>query len=407
MPTNWILGDLFLKDFGHQNSIKLLWEQRWKFPVSPPRPWGPYSRRSFHDGKFEDFEPIFEALIKDDINDPYDDVYAQAFIPTAEALVAAAAEAEGTNKEEAISLYKRACTVYRLARFPYIGTPLKEKVYAAQKEAYLRGASLWDVPVEEVVIPHTHAAGSDGKEIPLYVRTPKGAVNAPVILLITGLDGHRPDNTERTQAHLDRGWATVILDIPGVADCPADRRDPVAPERLFEAVFEWIATRKEFNPQKVVAWGLSAGGYYAIRLAHTHAENLAGAVGHGAGTHHYIGAEWLAHVGHHEYPFDLRRAYVGKYGYGSWEELVEKCQKEFSLVKSGVLEKRNCRLLLVNGVLDGCMPIEDSMLLMEYGGPKEARFVKGRAHMGYPEANSYVYPWLEHVMATTTAGQKP
>jgi hypothetical protein len=31
--VNWILGDLFLKDFGHRGSIKKLWEQRWAFPV--------------------------------------------------------------------------------------------------------------------------------------------------------------------------------------------------------------------------------------------------------------------------------------------------------------------------------------------------------------------------------------
>jgi len=47
------------------------------------------------------------------------------------------------------------------------------------------------------MIPHTHAAGDDGAEIPVYVRTPRGAKKeapVPVVLLITGLDGHRPDN---------------------------------------------------------------------------------------------------------------------------------------------------------------------------------------------------------------------
>jgi hypothetical protein len=65
------------------------------------------------------------------------------------------------------------------------------------------------------------------------------------------------------------------------------------------------------------------------------------------------------------------------------------------------------------------MPIEDSMLLMEYGTPKEgryvggkpqwnrvttnhesmtSRFISGRGHMGYPEALSVVFSWLETVM---------
>jgi len=126
-------------------------------------------------------------------------------------------------------------------------------------------------------------------------------------------------------------------------------------------------------------------------------------VGHGAGTHHYIGKEWLKEVHHHEYPFSLREAYLGKYGYDSWDELLEKCQKEYSLVETGIVNKKSCRLLLMNGMLDGCMPIEDSSLLAEYGSPKEFRFIQGRAHMGYPEANTHVFPWLEQVMETTTS----
>jgi pimeloyl-ACP methyl ester carboxylesterase len=283
---------------------------------------------------------------------------------------------------------------------------LKIKAYKAQKKTYLKGTKLWDVPIQEVILPFKNAADGDGDSIPLYVRTPPVASQekpVPVILLITGLDGHRPDNSERTDEFLKRDWATVICDIPGVADCPSNKRDPSAPERLFTTILDYIKSIPELNSRKIIAWGLSAGGYYAIRLAHTHASLLAGAVGHGAGTHHYIGPEWLKHVHHHEYPFSLKEAYLGKYGYDTWDELVFKCQKEYSLLENGILEKRSCRLLLVNGMLDGCMPVEDSMLLAEYGRPKEIRFVKGRAHMGYPEANGCVFPWLEEVMETTTS----
>lgn len=125
----------------------------------------------------------------------------------------------------------------------------------------------------------------------------------------------------------------------------------------------------------------------------------------GSGSHYYIGKEWLEHVGRHEYPFGLERAYVAKYGYNDFEEMKEKCQDEFSLISGkgeGVAVVgqgiKSCRLLLVNGALDGCMPMEDSLVLAEYGRPKEIRCVKGRAHMGYPEANSIVYPWLEEVL---------
>lgn len=113
----------------------------------------------------------------------------------------------------------------------------------------------------------------------------------------------------------------------------------------------------------------------------------------------------MAKVNNHEYPFQLDHAYVAKYGYKDWEELVENAQKDFSLVESGLLDGPCCRLLLVNGTLDGLMPVEDSMLLSEYGRPKESRFYSGMMHMGYPPANGCVWPWLEEVMATALVGR--
>jgi hypothetical protein len=409
--TNWILGDLFTKDYGHRGSIKKLWEMRWKMPCQR-------AVYPFHDGKFEDFEPIFEHLIANNINDPYSDDYTNAFLPTAQSLAKRAkqeqlSQADG-DQEETQKLFLRANAVYRLARFPYIGTDLKKQVFEEQKEVYLCGASTWASPIYDIAIPHPHAANGDGTTIPLYARYPQGAGPFPTILLIAGLDGHRPDNTERTAEFLARGWATLICDIPGTTvDCPANRRDPLSPDRLFSSILAYIAAAPELDAQRVVAWGLSAGGYYAIRLAHTHATQLLGSVGHGAGTHHFIGREWLEQVAKHEYPFGLEEAYVAKYGYSSFEEMKKRCQAEFSLVSGqgeGVAVvgegKTSCRLLLVNGMLDGCMPVEDSMLLGEYGRPKEMRFVQQRMHMGYPEANGFVYPWMEEVMGSKGAQAK-
>ena len=53
MPNgNWILGDLFEKNYGHAGSIATLWETRWMKPCR----FGVYP---FHDGKYEDFEPMY------------------------------------------------------------------------------------------------------------------------------------------------------------------------------------------------------------------------------------------------------------------------------------------------------------------------------------------------------------
>lgn len=193
----------------------------------------------------------------------------------------------------------------------------------------------------------------------------------------------------------------MITEIPGTADCPAARRDPKSPDRLFTAILDWINQQPNFISEKILAWGLSAGGYYAIRVAHTHHTRLLGSIGQGAGTHLFLSREWLEQVDNHEYPFVLSHAYVLKYGYKDWEELMQNAQKDFSLVESGIVDGPSCRLLLVNGTWDGLMPIEDSILLFSHGRPKEGRFYDKMLHMGYPPANESIYPWMESVMATT------
>lgn len=152
--------------------------------------------------------------------------------------------------------------------------------------------------------------------------------------------------------------------------------------------------------KKILVWGLSAGGHNAIRAAHTHSTRLVGAIGQGAGTHHFFSRAWLEKAKDHEYPWTALPALTEKFGYESEEAFLENAQTTWSLVETGTVDMPSCRLLLVNGTHDGLMPVEDSMLMMEFGTPKEARFTTGRLHMGYPEANSFVYPWMEQVVGT-------
>jgi pimeloyl-ACP methyl ester carboxylesterase len=58
-----------------------------------------------------------------------------------------------------------------------------------------------------------------------------------------------------------------------------------------------------FDMRKVMVWGLSTGGYYAVRIAHTHRERLRGVIAQGAGVHEFFGEEWIVRAERHEYPF--------------------------------------------------------------------------------------------------------
>ncbi|RDW81927.1 alpha hydrolase-14 [Coleophoma cylindrospora] len=419
---SWILGEKFDKRMPHHNGIKALWETKWKFPCT-------ISVYPFHDGKFQDFEPVFEYLIavsleigarvswkqgvselttgKNDINDGFGDAYTEAFFPIAEKLTAEGDECEDTAK--ASELYLRAACLYRIARFPYItnfpevNSQSKWRAWQAQKDVYLKAGSKWDCPVRAVDVPHTERQGADRETIPVYVRLPKSAESGskcPAVVLFTGLDGYRPDNTQRCEEFLSRGWGCVIVEVPGTAECPADPSDAAGPDRLWTALLDWMQKENSFDMQKVMVWGLSTGGYYAVRIAHTHRERLVGVIAQGAGTHYFFDADWIEKADGHEYPFALGPPIAQKHGYASFQEFKEGAQKKFSLLETGILEKPSTRLLLINGVDDGLMPIEDSMLLFEHGTPKEARFFAKALHMGYPMANAAVYPWMESVMAS-------
>lgn len=235
--SRWILGDKFDQVYPHLGSIDNLWTKKWKFPCER-------SLYPFHDGQYEDFAPIFETLIKKGIHDGYTDEYTREFLPTCEDLAKRGdAALQKGDKEAAKLLYLRSCAVYRIARFPYINSDLKREAYADQKATYMKAAALFECPITDAEIPHTAGLPNDeGKAVPLYVRYPKGASKekpCPAVLLMCGLDGHRPDNTVRSDEFLARGWASVIVDIPGTADCPADRKDPTSPDRLWTSILDW------------------------------------------------------------------------------------------------------------------------------------------------------------------------
>jgi len=171
----------------------------------------------------------------------------------------------------------------------------------------MRAATKWDEPVKQVLVAHTARKGADRDRIPIYVRYPKsvkdGKKKAPVVLLITGLDGYRPDNTQRINEFIARGWGCVVVEIPGTADSPIDPSDPEGSDRLWTSILSWMEKEGHFDMHKVMAWGLSCGGYYAVRIAHTHKDRLRGSVAQGAASHYFFGREWIEYADGHEYPF--------------------------------------------------------------------------------------------------------
>lgn len=289
--------------------------------------------------------------------------------------------------------------MYRISRFPAPRSEQQRHAWKEGKKAAIKGFSLREHPVKEVFVPHTHGIEGEGKEIPIYHLLPSNASKAspvPLVLIMTGLDGYRTELAVWMEGWRQNGVATVVVEIPGTGDSPAAPADPTSPDRQWSSLLDWVDQQPGIDKQKVCVWGFSTGGYYAIRIAHTHPDRLAGAIALGGGAHHMFDPEWLDNVNHLEYPFDLATTLCYKFGYGDdFERFRAEASDKFSLLKDGTLDKPECaRLLLVNGTEDEIFPIDDSYLCLLHGAPKEARFVEGIKHMGEPASFFIILKWI-------------
>jgi alpha-beta hydrolase superfamily lysophospholipase len=162
-------------------------------------------------------------------------------------------------------------------------------------------------PIHEVLVPHTHALPSEGKTLPIFYQLPSSASAAspvPLVVIICGLDGYRTELAVWSEGFRRNDVAFACLEVPGTGDSPADAKDSTSPDRLFSSLLDWVDAQEGIDSKRVVFWGFSTGGYYAIRVAHTHADRIAGSASIGGGCHHMFDAKWLSEVNHLEYPFE-------------------------------------------------------------------------------------------------------
>ncbi|KAK5115583.1 hypothetical protein LTR62_001242 [Meristemomyces frigidus] len=341
--------------------------------------------------KYEDFEPNVVELVKGGYKEPYDwDAYAQVYFPKAEEL---GAEAEQADKGG------RASAVDRISRFPAPRSPKQRHAWHEGKNAATRGLALRERPTKEVTIPHKHGLEHEGKQIPFYYHLPPGTTKdkpVPLVIILTGLDGYRTELAVWIEGWSLQNVSVIVLEIPGTGDSPADPKDPTSPERQWSTLFDWIDAQPEIDQGRVALWAFSTGGYYAIRLAHTHHIRLAGVVPLGGGCHHMFDPRWLAQVNDLEYPFDLANTLAYKWGYGDdLATFSKEAMGKFSLVNDGTLDGPRCaRLLLVNGTEDEIFPIDDYYECLLRGAPKEVRFIQGKKHMGEPDSFHVILRWI-------------
>jgi hypothetical protein len=321
------------------------------------------------------------------------DAWAKAFgalaVPHEER--AARAEAAG-DKETARKEYLIAYDCFHVARYPAPNSPGKLAAYRKSQENFHKAARHFDPPLERVEMPFKGRPAEGTASIGL-LRKPKGATRPPVVVIWGGIDAFKEERP--SDPYLRAGLATLAMDMPGVADAPlAGSEDG---ERLWDTVFDYIASRSDLDAGRVGIHGGSTGGYWATKVAHTHAARLRAAVNQGGPAHFAFQSDWILKAQRGEYPFELAETLACAFGRSTGAGWVEYAPN-LSLLDQGILDRPCARLLCVNGVNDSVFPIADMHLLLEHGSPKAARFYPG-GHMGGGNSQSIIIGWLKEKLS--------
>lgn len=180
----------------------------------------------------------------------------------------AEANAAAGQVASARSGFFRAANYFRTAGLFAMGAPLDPRLAEAHRretDSFRRGAALLAVPPEIVQIPY------EDTFLPGYhFRAAADAAPRATMILVTGYDGTAEElYFANGAAALERGYNVLAFDGPGQGAMLIDRGVPLRPdwENVITPVVDYLLTRPDTDPARIVLNGLSLGGYLAPRAA--------------------------------------------------------------------------------------------------------------------------------------------
>jgi len=294
--------------------------------------------------------------------------------------------------------YIRAWRLYSFGRWPIPASAGKQRSYEKAIAAFLAHAKFFDPPLEVVHIPF------EGKEIVGYLRLPKNAAGpVPLVIAVNGLDSRKEDLTESFGAILPFGIGFLAVDGPGTGQAPIKVSE--TSERMLSKVIDYAQSRPEIDKNRIALHGVSWGAYWATKMAIVERARLRGASAQSPPVDRFFQKDFLMNslLGNREYLFDQVPALMNiLQGVHTLDEMGDYLPK-MSLVHQGLLGKPMASMLILAGVLDTQVPIEDEYLLLSKGDvPKEAWINPHGGHLGrqvgvWPDPRIFkeiIIPWL-------------
>jgi esterase FrsA len=332
------------------------------------------------------------------------DEWAAGFMRVADRYFNEAKSIEKTDPTKANADYIRAWRIYSFGRWPFPASPGKQRSYEKALESFLDHAKFFDPPLEVVHIPF------EGKEIIGYLRLPKNAKGpVPLVIAVNGLDSRKEDLTESFSAILPFGIGYLAVDGPGTGQNPIKVSETA--DRMLSKVIDYAQSRPEIDKTRIAMHGVSWGAYWATKMAIVERARLRGCSAQSPPVDQFFQKDWIVNhmLGNREYLFDQVPALMNVYeGVRTLDEMIAFSPK-ISLVQQGLLGKPMAPMLILQGVLDTQVPVEDDYLLLSKGDvPKEAWINPRGGHLGrqvgvWPDPRIFkevIIPWLVKTLQT-------
>ena len=253
-------------------------------------------------GAYRGLTDVGEVLMTlDAVPDGDAEAMVSEFSALGERLLAQAdASLHGGHRVSARSAYLRACTYFDTASSSAPGSrdPARfHSLWERHRQAWDQAAALFDPPVEKIAIPYLDTT-LEGYFF--HPRSPHGQVAATeprtTIILNNGSDAPVSDTwLHGGAAAVERGWNAVTFDGPGQG-AALHRQDLFFRadwEAVVTPVVDWLLTRPEVDPNRLVLHGVSQAGYWVPR-AIAFEPRIAAAVADPGVTR--VGDSWRSHL---------------------------------------------------------------------------------------------------------------
>jgi 2,6-dihydroxypseudooxynicotine hydrolase len=166
------------------------------------------------------------------------------------------------HNEEAARRFLSASSAYNYAQYVmFLDIERKRRLHQSCVRAYARAAPLFDPPAVpfEVTFRRRTLEG--------YLRVPHHVRPAPVVVLFHGTNAVKEELHWWADALLQRGVAVITFDGPGLGQTFHRMSMVAEPRPVGTAILNAIESRPELDPQAIAFFGMSLGGYLAIRMA--------------------------------------------------------------------------------------------------------------------------------------------